>query len=160
MLYCLFFENKALLLITLSIGILTTACKSKTVIETMYNEPPPLETILLEEKQVYTYAEQHASFPGGEAALMKYIHENLHYPATTIENAPGRIVFRFIVRSTGKIENVEIMKSLTPEFDKEAIRMFESMPLWIPAKQNGEPVDIYYMMPINIHWKQHSSDRF
>ena len=103
---------------------------------------------------VYSYVEQPPSFPGGDAALMKFINENLRYPVKLDdENIAGRVVLRFIVRSTGEIDSIEVVRSITPEFDKEAIRIVESMPKWIPGKQDGEEVDVYYTIPINIHWQ-------
>ena len=137
------------------------------IIEPMCYKPiaPPIENPIMcyvpvappeqpEEKQVYSYVEQPPSFPDGDAALMKFINENLRYPVKLDdENIAGRVILRFIVRSTGEIDSIEVVKSITPEFDKEAIRVVESMPKWIPGKQNGEEVDVYHRIPVNIHWQ-------
>jgi len=48
-----------------------------------------------------------------------------------------------------KIEHVQVTKSVHPLLDAEAIRVVELMPKWIPGKQNGKPVKVYYTLPIN-----------
>ena len=113
-----------------------------------FPELPPM-------KEVYAYVEQMPSFPGGDAVMIRYISERLNYPIKKEdeEDITGRVILRFIVRSTGEIDSIEIVRSLTPEFDKEAIRIVESMPKWIPGKQDEKEVDVYYTIPIDIHWK-------
>ena len=112
-------------------------------VDPMYVEP--------EEPAIYTIVEEMPSFPGGNKALMKFLSDNLHYPKVDDETPiPGRVVLRFVVRATGKIDNIEVVKSISPSFDEEAVRVINSMPQWIPGKQSGKPVDVYYSLPIHI----------
>ena len=88
-------------------------------------------------------------FPGGESEMMKFIRENIQYPASTKEyGIQGRVILRFVVTETGTIENITVLRSLDPACDKEAIRLLKSMPKWIPGKQNDEIVSVYYTLPI------------
>lgn len=88
-------------------------------------------------------------YPGGEDALLKYVRDNLKYPVKAIENkTEGRTVVRFVVSETGKIQNAEILRSLSPECDAEALRVVNSMPQWTPGKQKGENVPVYYTLPV------------
>ena len=49
---------------------------------------------------------------------------------------------------TGTIDNVTVLRSLDPTCDKEAIRVVKSMPKWIPGKQNGNNVPVYFTLPV------------
>lgn len=100
-------------------------------------------------EEPYTMVEQMPQFPGGPAELMKYIAKHLRYPVVAQENGiQGRVILRFVVSKTGKVENVTVLRSLDPNCDKEAIRVVQSLPDWIPGKQNGRNVPVYYTCPI------------
>ena len=81
--------------------------------------------------------------------LFKYIGDNLRYPPISIENGvQGRVVVRFVVNINGDVSNVEILQSLDAACDKEAIRIVQSMPKWIPGRKNGVAVNSYFVLPI------------
>ena len=102
------------------------------------------------EGDVFQYVEKMPSFPGGTDALMKFLAENLQYPKEAEEDGvQGNVIVRFVIRKTGKIDNVEIKKSVHPLLDKEAVRVVESLPNFIPGEENGEKVDVYFTLPIN-----------
>jgi protein TonB len=92
--------------------------------------------------------ETQPEFPGGNDALMQYIKERAYYPSPDI-CVQGRVVLRFVVMSSGDIKDIEVLRSLHPDFDKIAIEAVKSMPQWIPAKRNGQPVDCYYVLPVS-----------
>lgn len=107
-----------------------------------------------EEPQVFEVAEQMPQFPGGTAALMKFISKHLKYPQTAVDNGvQGRVTCRFLVGQDGTVSDVEILKPLDPYCDKEAVRVILSMPRWIPGRQNGEPVSVRYTVPITFRIK-------
>lgn len=104
-------------------------------------------------------------FPGGEAALVKWLYDNVHYPADAVEqNIQGRLKVRFVIKSDGSIDEVEIQKSLYPSCDDEAIRVVKMMPKWIPSKQwrssskEWVPVNIYYSLPITFKLQKNEQD--
>jgi protein TonB len=87
------------------------------------------------------------TWPDGN--LMKWLSENLVYPAIAIEKGiEGRVILRFVVAPDGSVSNVEILRSLDPSCDKEAVRVVKKMPKWIPGKNNGEAVYSYFTLPI------------
>jgi protein TonB len=93
--------------------------------------------------------EQMPAFPGGDAALMKYLQENTHYPTIAAENGvQGRVVIGFVVEKDGSITDVTVIKSQDPSLDREATRVVKSMPRWIPGKQNGSAVRVKYQVPV------------
>lgn len=102
-----------------------------------------------EKEEPYTMVEQMPQYPGGVQELMKYISKNLRYPAIAQENGiQGRVILRFVVSASGKVEDVQVLRSLDPNCDKEAVRVVQSMPQWIPGKQNGRNVPVYYTLPV------------
>jgi len=116
--------------------------KAKEVI--VQQEPPKVE-----ENKVFEVVEQMPTFPGGDAALMKYLRDNIHYPTVAAENGvQGRVVVGFIVEKDGSVTDVNILKSVDPSLDKEAMRVVKSMPRWIPGKQNGSSVRVKYQVPV------------
>ena len=108
-------------------------------------EPPKHE----EESKVFDIVEQMPSFPGGPAALMKFLSENIKYPVVAQENGvQGRVVVAFVVERDGSITDVHIARGVDPSLDKEAVRVVKSMPKWTPGKQNGSAVRVKFNVPV------------
>jgi len=107
--------------------------------------PPPTP----DEKGIFQYVDEMPKFPGGEARMMSYLNRNIRYPVEAQEKGiQGVVVVRFVVDKTGEIKDVAVMRSLDPSCDEEAIRVVKAMPKWIPGKQNGKEIDVYYVLPI------------
>lgn len=107
-------------------------------------EPKP------EPEKVFEVVEQMPSFPGGDAALMQYLRDNIKYPVVAQENGvQGRVVVSFVVEKDGSITDVKVVRSVDPSLDKEAQRVVKSMPKWIPGKQNGSAVRVKYNVPVS-----------
>lgn len=108
-------------------------------------EPPKHE----EENKVFDIVEQQPLFPGGPAALMKYLSENTKYPVVAQENGvQGRVTVQFVVEKDGSISDVHVLRGVDPSLDKEAVRVVKSMPRWTPGKQNGSAVRVKYQVPV------------
>ncbi len=89
------------------------------------------------------------SFPGGEAELLKYLAENIKYPPLARENnIQGQVVLSFVVGKKGEITDVTIIKDIGGGCGKEAVRVVESMPRWIPGEANGNPVKVRFTLPV------------
>jgi TonB family protein len=100
-------------------------------------------------KQPYEHVEQMPTFPGGEKALYQWLIDNLQYPKELADVCiQGRVVIRFVVTADGSIEKVEVLRSLHPLLDAEAVRVAQAMPKWNQGKRNDEPVSVYYTLPI------------
>lgn len=97
----------------------------------------------------FVVVEEMPMFPGGDAELLKYIGANTIYPEVAKKNnIQGRVIVRFCVTSKGSVSKVNILKGVNPELDKEAIRVVNTLPAFKPGKQNGMPVDVDYMVPV------------
>ncbi|MBR5169828.1 MAG: TonB family protein [Muribaculaceae bacterium] len=94
--------------------------------------------------------EQKPQFPGGDAALMKYLLSHIIYPPMAAENnIEGRVIVQFLVdKTTGKVGEVKVVRSADKYLDKEAIRVVKSLPKFTPGSHNGEPVDVWYVLPV------------
>ncbi len=96
-----------------------------------------------------SFAEQMPTFLGGDKELMSYLSKNIKYPVIAQETGvQGTVLLRFVVGKDGNIKDVTILRSLDPSCDKEAVRVVKSMPQWIPGRQNGVPVAVYYTLPV------------
>ncbi|MDR1415856.1 MAG: M56 family metallopeptidase [Prevotellaceae bacterium] len=123
-----------------------------------FTPPPPPKIVKAAknsaQKEVFNEAEEMPQFPGGQNALMKYLSGNTKYPEAAIRDSiQGRVIVRFIIDATGKIDSVNIVKSLNATCDAEAIRVVKAMPTWIPGKNKGEAVSVAYTVPIIYKFK-------
>ena len=101
-------------------------------------------------EKTFEVVEQMPTFSGGDAALMKYLSENIKYPkAAEKAGEQGRVVVNFIVEKDGAISNVNVVRSVTPTLDAEAVRVIKAMPKWVPGKQDGQFVRVKYNVPVS-----------
>ena len=133
--------------ILLSAAVLTGCALRRTasetpVVENRTTTPMPTQG----ESGVFLVPEQLPQFPGGVEAMMQFLSENLSHPVTP--NLQGLVLVNFVVTETGQITNTRIMRSLSPEYDREVIRVIQAMPNWIPGTNDGEPVPVYMNIPV------------
>lgn len=103
-----------------------------------------------ESEIVFVVVETMPQYPGGDTALMEFIAKNLVYPEKAVkENLYGRVILQFTVDKNGDIQDVVVVRGVSPELDAEAIRVVKIMPRWIPGKQRGKTVAVKYTLPIN-----------
>lgn len=100
--------------------------------------------------KAYTVVDDAPEYVGGFDSLMTHIQRTLKYP----ENArkmgiEGRVFVSFVVTKEGDVVNPAIAKGVNAEIDKEALNVVSGFPKWIPGRQNGEAVDVKFVLPIN-----------
>ncbi len=99
----------------------------------------------------YETVEVEAYFAGGEASWRSYLEHNLN-PATPVDNgAPAglyTVYIQFIVSIDGKISNVKPLTKHGYGMEAEVMRIIRKAPLWVPAIQNGRPVNAYRKQPV------------
>ena len=101
-------------------------------------------------EEIHTLVEQMPQFPGGDAALMKYLSSHINYPPMAAENnVQGKVILQFVVEKDGRVGEVKIARSVDKDLDKEAIRVVKSLPKFTPGRQNGYPVRVWYTLPVN-----------
>lgn len=102
------------------------------------------------EQQVETEVDQQPEFKGGMEALTQYMMQHVKYPESAKKAAvTGTVMTSFIVTETGKVTNVSIKRGVDPALDKEAKRVVESMPDWIPAVKDNKKVSAEMILPIS-----------
>lgn len=101
-------------------------------------------------EEVFLIVEDMPEFPGGEVALRKFIAENIKYPEIALENdIQGKVYVRFVVTSTGAVDQVQVARGVDPLLDEEAVRVVKQLPKWTPGRQRGKNVSVWYTVPIN-----------
>jgi protein TonB len=99
--------------------------------------------------EIFTVVEDMPAFPGGDAALLKFIGSNLKYPVIAQENGiQGRVIVSFVIERDGSVADAVVVRGIDPSLDKEALRVVKSMPKWTPGKQRGKPVRVKYTLPV------------
>lgn len=107
-------------------------------------------TSLDKEELVFQVVEEMPSYPGGMNECLKFLASNIKYPVDAHKaGIQGRVIAQFVVKSDGSIDQVEIVRSISPSLDNEAIRVVKMMPKWIPGKQRGKTVNVKYTLPIS-----------
>lgn len=91
-------------------------------------------------------------YPGGDMAMMSFIQKGYKFPKHQDITDQGTIYVRFVVTSKGEITEVSIARGISPEMDKEAMRVVQSMPNWTPGKYRGRPVNVRMVIPIKIKY--------
>ena len=94
-------------------------------------------------------------YPGGNSAVLKYLNESIVYPKSARENrVEGRVVVSFTIGKDGYISDPEVVRSVSPDLDNEALRVISAMTArWTPGYVNGEPVNVRFSIPINFRLK-------
>lgn len=100
--------------------------------------------------KLYTNVEKMPQFIGGDEKLADYIAENIHYPANAKkEGIQGKVIVSFVVRKTGEVCDVKIVRGIGGGCDEEAIRVLQESPAWIPGEEKGVKVDVEMSIPIS-----------
>ena len=61
----------------------------------------------------------------------------------------GRVTLQFVVEKDGSLTDIIVVRGVDPALDREAIRLVESMPEWIPGRNRGREVRVRFILPIN-----------
>jgi periplasmic protein TonB len=164
----------AMPLLLLAIAV-SSSCASKKKTKTIQTEiappPPPPPSprksdpkekvkIVAEESEdvsdeiPFVVVEEMPMFPGGDSTLLAYIVQNTKYPESAkINKTEGRVIVRFCVNSKGLVDRVTILRGVNPDLDAESVRVVSSLPAFIPGRQGGKPVPVWYMVPVTFALK-------
>jgi protein TonB len=102
------------------------------------------------EPEPFFVVEEMPEYPGGNNALLQFIAKNLIYPTEALDNnVSGKVILKFVVTKDGSVGRIEVLKSVDPLLDQEAIRVVTILPKFKPGKQNGTPVPVWFMVPVS-----------
>ena len=114
---------------------------------------------VVEGDTIYYQARLMPKFPGGHDTLVKYIDSQIQYPDNAISNrVQGRVVVKFVVKSTGEVGTVNIVCSVDKDLDDEAVRIIKSLPKFTPGYQNGKAVSVWYTVPVTFKLPQENNN--
>ena len=98
---------------------------------------------------IYFTADEMPTFPGGDAALLKFLSSRLNYPAAALDKRlSGKVFITFTVDPEGHLRDPRVVRGLGSGLDEEALRLVRLMPWWTPGKIQGQPVWVTLTMPI------------
>ena len=110
---------------------------------------------------IYTVVERQPEFPGGKAALSAYLAANIRFPSALMRKNynTGPVSAKFIVDKSGTVRDVRVttkplgkkLQKGMQEFMVTIIAAIEKMPRWRPGQVNGEPVSVFYTLPIEVN---------
>lgn len=99
---------------------------------------------------MFTVVEEMPEFPGGQQALNKYLVDHIIYPEIAREEGiQGKVILSFVVQEDGILREVQVRRGVHPSLDREAMRVVQSMPPWIPGKNRGRVCRVQYNLPVN-----------
>lgn len=99
----------------------------------------------------YIWVEQMPELPGGggQPAIVAAIQKAVRYPPAAIRNGvEGKVYVNFVVNAQGEVVDIKVVKGLGMGLDEETIRAINSLPEFIPGKQNGREVSVSFTVPI------------
>jgi periplasmic protein TonB len=109
----------------------------------------PTDPVVPVEIKPFIFVEEMPEFPGGNAALLKYVSENLRYPEEAQNNnIQGRVILKFVVNPDGSVDRIEVLRGVDQLLDDEAIRVVNSLPRFKPGKQGGVAVPVWFSLPV------------
>ena len=121
----------------------TRTLKEEVVVEKPVEKPKEVK------EEIFRSVEQMPQFPGGDKALMNYLSSHINYPPMAAENnVQGKVILQFVVEKDGRVGEVKVARSVDKDLDKEAIRVVKSLPKFTPGRQNGQPVRVWYTLPV------------
>ena len=136
-----------LLTVILSIALITAAvsanysCSKDIMTET---QPKSAQT-----DEVFVIVEQMPQYPGGDSLMIDFILKNINYPESAKKaGIQGRVFIRFCVTKTGDVDRVSVLKGVDPAINAEAVRVVSLLNNWKPGRQGGQPVNVWFQMPV------------
>ena len=151
--YALFAIPAFALLLAGNISCSSEATKTDDVKEKAVTEKADEAEVIVQEPatkgEAFAVVEQMPEFPGGMKELMTYLKDNIKYPkAAQDKKVQGRVIVQFVVEKDGTPTEFNVLRSVDPDLDAEALRVLGGMPKWKPGMQKGQVVRVKYTVPV------------
>ena len=150
--YLLLVPVMAVALVACNLGSPKSEGVKADSLENVDEELPVVDTVTVASSpaDAFDVVEEKPEFPGGQQALMEYLQKNMKYPKEAQEKGTqGRVMVQFVIDKDGSIVEPEVVRSVSPELDAEALRVVKMMPKWQPGKQEGKVVRVKYNLPVS-----------
>ena len=151
--YALFAIPAFALLLVGNISCSSEATKTDDVKENAATVKPDVKEVPIDKPvtkgEAFAVVEQMPEFPGGMKELMTYLKDNIKYPkAAQDKKVQGRVIVQFVVEKDGTPTEFNVLRSVDPDLDAEALRVLGEMPKWKPGMQKGQVVRVKYTVPV------------
>lgn len=101
------------------------------------------------EPSVFIVVEVMPAYDGGLEAMYKFIQKKIRYPAMAQRNSlQGTVFVSFVINASGKVVDVAVARGISPDLDKEAMRVISMLPGWKAGKQHNKNVSVRMTLPI------------
>lgn len=82
--------------------------------------------------------------------ITEFVGRHLNYPLEAMKkNIQGRVIIQFVIREDGSLTHFNVVKSISPILDDEAIRVIRlTSKRWTPGFINNKPVKVEFTMPV------------
>lgn len=87
-------------------------------------------------------------FLGGYEEFYKFIGKN--YKTPNVGGLNGKVYVSFVIEKDGSINEIKVLRDIGHGTGKEAVRVLELSPNWLPGEQNGRKVRCSFSLPISI----------
>jgi TonB family protein len=101
-------------------------------------------------EKVYQKVDVEPQYPGGVEALINFLAGNIKYPEEAKKlGIQGKVSVTFVIRPTGEVTDVKVLKGIGSGCDEESVRVIKMMPKWKPGEMKGKTVPVQYVLPIS-----------
>lgn len=85
-----------------------------------------------------------------QSSIVRYVYQNVRYPEIAYkQKIEGRVVFSLIINTDGSTSDISLEEQNYVFFEQEALRVLRSMPAWEPARKDGAPVKVKFVIPVS-----------
>ncbi|MGQ1911320.1 energy transducer TonB [Marinifilum sp. RC60d5] len=85
------------------------------------------------------------TYEDGQRDLFITMQKMTKYPVVAQENGiQGKVFVKFVVGKTGEVSNIQVVRSVDPYLDKEAVRVVSNLPKFKPGMQRNKPVSVWF----------------
>ena len=100
--------------------------------------------------EVFLIVDKMPEFPGGELEFRRFIANAIKYPVEAQMNGiMGKVFVSCVVDKDGSLSDIQVVKSVNPLLDNEAVRVVRTSPKWKPGLSNGKPVRVSFTFPVS-----------
>jgi TonB family protein len=150
-------KSSIVLVIIVVVITISPSCgrnKTQVVLPTSIAPPPPPKPPTMEGSDTIWQIDEMPIIAGGEKLIVNYIAKNIRYPENAkAKGIEGKVIVKFCISTRGNVSGHEIVKSVSPELDAEALRVLKTLTKFEPAWRDGKPVSGWYYVPISFTFK-------
>lgn len=128
-----------------------SACGRNTSMDSTISKisPPPKPPTMMGSDTIWQMKDEIPLLTGNDKLLLNYIGKNINYPESAkTKGIQGKVVIKISISSKGDVTDHEIVKSVNPDLDAEALRVLKTLTKFEPAWLDGKPVSASYFIPI------------